>query len=285
MLVSHLGCTQTESNSKNKNTTCNNATTSGYKTLSANNTTREYIMHIPTNYNAGTAVPLVINLHGYGGCAASHLSDADMRSQANENTFILVYPQGLTRTKGSAEWDPDTDSNDISTSDLEFLKQLISTIASEYTIDATRVYVVGYSNGGMMAYGMACNNSNLVAAIGVVSSTMLQSTINSCNPTHATGVINFHGTSDAVLPYDGNTSFPSVATAIDYWKTYNNIPLANESESDIDSTTKKYTYSGGTNGVRIEHYKITNGGHIWFNQASATLWQFLSNFNTSGRMP
>ena len=85
-----------------------------------------------------------------------------------------------------------------------------------------------------------------------------------------------------MLPYNGNSNFPSVATAINYWKTYNNIPTANESETDIDSNTKKYTYSGGTNGISIEHFEITNGGHIWFSQASSQLWSFFSNYNKSG---
>ena len=171
------------------------------------------------------------------------MADGDLRTQADSNNFILAYPQGIIRSKSSTEWDPDTDTDNINDSDLEFIKKLINQISSSYNIDATRIYVAGYSNGGMMAYGLGCKRSHLITAVGVVSGTMLQSTINQCSPSHATAIINFHGTADNVLPYNGNSNFPSVATAINYWKTYNNIPTANESETDIDSNTKKYTYS------------------------------------------
>tara|TARA_A100001015_G_scaffold293719_1_gene370658 strand:+ start:2159 stop:3055 length:897 start_codon:yes stop_codon:yes gene_type:complete len=284
ILLASCNQTNTSSSPDNKNN-CSNSTTTGYQTIIQDNVTREYILYIPSNYSATTATPLVINFHGFGGCANTYELETSMTIQAEANNFILAYPQGIIRAKSSTEWDPDTSSNNINDSDLAFVEVLINQISAQYNIESSRIYATGYSNGGMMAYGLACNKSNLIAGIGVVSGTMLQNTINNCSPTHPTALINFHSTADSVLPYSGNTNFPSVATAINYWKTYNNIPTANESETDIDSNTKKYTYSGGTNGVSIEHFEITNGGHIWFSQASSSIWAFLSNYNTSGLIP
>ena len=164
------------------------------------------------------------------------------------------------------------------------LKLLINQISAQYNIESSRIYATGYSNGGMMAYGLACNKSNLIAGIGIVSGTLLQNTINNCSPTHPTALINFHSTADSVLPYNGNTNFPSVATAINYWKTYNNIPTANESETVIDSNTKIYLFRRN-NGVSIEHFEITNGGHIWFSQASSSIWRFFQTITPQGSFP
>ena len=103
------------------------------------------------------------------GCANTFMADGDLRTQADSNNFILAYPQGIIRSKSSTEWDPDTDTDNINDSDLEFIKKLINQISSSYNIDATRIYVAGYSNGGMMAYGLGCKRSHLITAVGVVS--------------------------------------------------------------------------------------------------------------------
>ncbi|MDG0973170.1 MAG: hypothetical protein P8O07_03345, partial [Crocinitomicaceae bacterium] len=63
-----------------------------------------------------------------------------------------------------------------------------------------RIYAVGYSNGGMMAYGLANYRSDLIAAVASVSGVMLDCT----RPTsHPMPIVHLHGTSDGVLPYNG----------------------------------------------------------------------------------
>ena len=100
-----------------------------------------------------------------------------MRSTADSENFILVYPQG-SDLDGSSHWNAALNGGDNKSDvdDLGFIDALINKLSSENLIDLKRVYAVGYSNGGMMSYALGCYKSNLIAAIGSVSGYMLQST-------------------------------------------------------------------------------------------------------------
>ena len=64
------------------------------QTLSHNGITREYIVYVPDSYDGDASVPLMLNFHGFGQRADQYLKFADMRSLADSENFILVYPQG-----------------------------------------------------------------------------------------------------------------------------------------------------------------------------------------------
>ncbi len=57
---------------------------------------------------------------------------------------------------------------------LALLKPIINKVSSQYNIDVERIYAAGYSNGGMMAYGLANYRSDLIAAVASVSGAMLR---------------------------------------------------------------------------------------------------------------
>ena len=65
------------------------------KTIEHDNTTREYILYVLESYYSKSKVPLVLNFHGYGGTAENYMNTVDMRSLADSNGTILIYPQGL----------------------------------------------------------------------------------------------------------------------------------------------------------------------------------------------
>ena len=64
------------------------------QTLVHDGINREYILYIPNSYDGTSAVPILLNFHGFGGSASEFINDADMRAEAEANSFILVYPQG-----------------------------------------------------------------------------------------------------------------------------------------------------------------------------------------------
>ena len=164
---------------------------------------------------------MLINFHGFGGCASQFSANVgDLHTVANSNNFLVAYPQGITRTKGGAEWDPGNNgSKDISTNDAYFVEQLINNISCEYNVDASRIYAAGYSNGGMMAYGLACTSPNLIAASGIMSGIMLE---DECEANEYTSIIHFHGTDDGVLPYNGNQDYQPVEDVVNFWLNHNN---------------------------------------------------------------
>ncbi len=268
-----------------KNEVNNNADAEGYRTITQASDTREYIVHVPTSYDANTATPLVINYHGFGGNAANFMTEVGaFNTVANNNNFIVAYPQGVERTKGGAEWDPgDNGNQSIQDNDVYFTKQLIANISQEFNIDPNKIYATGYSNGGMMAYGLACAQADQIAAVGIMSGTMLQGT---CNTNNYTSVIHFHGADDDVLPYNGNQDFEAIPDVVNFWLNHNNIPAASLVSAQLDAgDVQKDVYTGGNDNTDYHLYKMNKGRHVWFNEtidgknSNQILWEFLSAYS------
>ena len=223
---------------------------------------------------------------------------------ADNNGVVLVYPQGSILPLGASHWNaaPSSSSstsfvNKSSTDDIGFFKVLLDEINQNNIIDLNRVYVIGYSNGGMFSHFLACNTENIIAAVGDVAGTMLNETFNSCNPSSPIPILKIHGTSDRVVGYNGYNEgeFKSVEEVLDFWKS-NNKSNANETLENLGSTSiysefyntpvnvnfEKYTFDSDENTSEIVHYKIINGGHWWdyssdkHLKTSTILWDFFS---------
>ena len=251
--------------------------------------TREYVLYVPNSYDGITAVPLLFNFHGYGGNASEYMSYADMRSLAESERFILVYPQGSI-LNGSSHWNPSLPSNESKSNadDLGYIEALVNKLAIDYMIDRTRIYACGYSNGGMMSYGLASHKSNLIAAVGSISGAMIDTDI---VPSHPIPVIKIHGTSDEVLPYNGvSGEYNSVETTLEYWKNFNNTNTTPNVSSFNDNGTiiEHFIYANGDNGCNVEHYKVIEGEHVWFDlnyqgaNTSMLIWDFVSKYDING---
>ena len=253
---------------------------------------REYILYVPEAYDGSFDIPLMLNFHGNGGSASGHLSYTDMTAIADIENFILVYPQG-SLLEGTSHWNPglETPENKSNADDYGFIEVLIAEIINRYTIDSKRIYACGYSNGAMFAYGLACYSSDKIAAIGSVSGTMLEETLNNCTPLHPTAMINIHGTSDFILPYEGlSGAYSSIEAILNYWTSFNHTskdPLTN-SITDNGTLIEYYAYHDGDSGTSVEHYKVVEGDHVWFDlsyeeaNTSELIWDFVSKYDLNG---
>ena len=255
------------------------------ETITFNGIVRQYIIHTPQGYDGTSKLPLLLNFHGFGGQAGDYMSYTNMSSIADSENFILVYPQG-TNLDGYSHWNADLngDDNKSDVDDLGFIEALVNKLYSENLIDLKRVYAVGYSNGGMMSYALACYKSNLIAAIGSVSGYMIQK---ECTPSHPIPLIKLHGTTDY---YDGGADYNSVESVLDFWINFNNTntdPIINNINDNGTSITS-YKYENGNNNVSVEHYKIIDGGHVWFSNdfngknTGQLIWDFVSKYDIDG---
>ena len=274
--------------------TCANDSVSGYRSFTENGVTREYILKLPSGYDPAnsTPLPLIINFHGNGGCAgafsqATYDGPSDLTALANNHNVIVAYPQGIVRVKGAAEWDPGAGGgSDLNNNDVYFTQQLIAHINADHTIDATRIYATGYSNGGMMAYGLACSLGSQIAAVGIMSGIMLPGP---CDTAHYTPVIHFHGTADDALPYGGNQDFRSVAEVISFWVNHNQISPTEPTTTQLNGGRVRLdSYTGGAEDSAVVLYTLQGGGHVWFGEdiggqsPNEILWRFLSGYSLNG---
>ena len=212
------------------------------------------------------------------------MQEADMRSLAEADTFILIYPQGSC-LDGLSHWNacPLGGDNKSNADDFGFIESMITEISSQYNVDMERIYAAGYSNGGMMAYGLANYKSDLIAAVASVSGVMLDCT----GPTnHPMPVVHLHGASDGVIPYNGSSDYNSAQSVLDHWINFNNTVLTPTVTSD--NNIEHYVYDQGDSSVSVEHYKYIGGDHVWFSanfqgqNTSELVWNFVSRYGING---
>ena len=253
------------------------------ETMSYDNETREYLIYIPTSYDLNSATPILFAFHGFSGYNQYFINTADFRSLADQFNFIAVYPQGLVCGDGTT-WNtnPPGGDNKCSQDDIGFFAALLSEISGNYNIEASKVFLTGYSNGADFSYSMACYQSSLVTAIAPVSGLMPMNDSSECQPSHATSVMIFNGTIDYSRPYNGIAGYMmSVDQTVAYWSQYNNTDSS--PQTNIVGDIENYTYLNGDNNTTVDLFKIVNGGHYWFslsyngNSMEELMWNFFSN--------
>lgn len=268
--------------------------TSSLQTLTHDGLDRRYGMYFPPSYDGSTAMPLVVNIHG--GCmdAASQMQEMNMRSLADANDFVLVYPEGVAE-EGSEDcliWNSgpygDTQDNKATADDLGFFTLLIETLESDYAIDSDRIYATGFSNGGFMTHALACYQSDIFAAGAPVAGMITASTDSSasmpCSPTGPMPMIHFHGTQDYSVPID------SAEYAVDYWRQYNNTTESSiNTVEDGSLTIERHSYTAGDHGSSVEYYKVIGGYHEGFSRIDYEgsnsldlIWAFFSGYDING---
>ena len=253
------------------------------QSMTYDNVNREYLIYIPSSYDPNSATPILLAFHGFGGYNQYFINTADFRSLADQFNFIAVYPQGLI-CGGGTTWNtnPPGGDNKCSQDDIGFFAALLNEISGNYNIDASKVFLTGYSNGADFSYSMACYQSSLVTAIAPVSGLMPMNDSSECQPSHATSVMIFNGTIDYSRPYNGIAGYMmSVDQTVAYWSQYNNTDSS--PQTNIVGDIENYTYLNGDNNTTVDLFKIVNGGHYWFtlsyngNSMEELMWNFFSS--------
>ena len=253
---------------------------------------REYLLHIPENYDLSISHPIVFNFHGFGGTATDQMYSADFRSISDTAGFILVYPQGLALDEGSPHWNiaENGSDNKSDSDDFGFIGALINELSLEYNVDVNRIYACGFSNGAGFSFSAACH-LNQFAALASVSGLMSDWALDNCDPPKPVGVMIIHGTSDNERPYSGIDDFSlSVDEEIQFWIDYNNTDTIPQITNFNDGNPiEHFKYNNGTNGSLVELFKINNGYHIWFNfnyegkTTNELIWNFFSKHSLESR--
>lgn len=241
---------------------------------------RTYSIYIPQDISKSQRVALVIALHGGGGSDKKWPSYTNYGFErlADRERFILVYPNGLeghwNDGRGVARYKSQREGVD----DSGFLARLIDDLAATYPVDKGRIYVVGASNGGMMAHKLAAEYSDKVTAIATVISAIPQNIENTLRPTHPVSVLMINGTEDPLVPWDGglvkfgrkkNGYVISTDQTVKFWTDHNRCTpsatttdLPDVSPNDGTKVTRT-SYESCQSGSKVVLYKVIGGGHTW----------------------
>ena len=158
-------------------------------------------VHVPDGYQADKPVPLVVVLHGAGDTGGNFQQSAGIDSQADKYGFMVAYPSASTNNwaEGCNCNRPDIDGVD----DVGFTDAAVEILKGKYSIDASRMFVLGFSQGGMFAQRLACERSGVYKAFSTVAAMISEPLSRVCRPPNPVNILMINGSADSVLPFDG----------------------------------------------------------------------------------
>jgi polyhydroxybutyrate depolymerase len=231
---------------------------------------RSYRLYIPAGLSS--PAPLVVMLHGGFGSAQQAERAYGWDELADGAKFVVAYPDGVGRAWNVSGCCGRPGRENID--DVGFVNAVVSDVATKLNVDQNRLYATGISNGGMLAYALACN-SGTFAAIGPDSATQLDK----CAAPHPTSVMHIHGTADRLIRYDGERGMgvaqidgPAVPDLNAFWRNVDRCAPP-ETTTDGAITTSTADCPDGRNVVLIT---VDGGGHEWPPFATQAMWQFFA---------
>lgn len=180
-------------------------------------------LYLPDNYNSRDHWPLVVLLHGYS--AGGVLQDLylGLSGRVSELQVVALIPDGTRNSIGLPFWnatDYCCDTFGSGVDDVAFLNNLVDQVRHDYRIDEKRVYLMGHSNGGFMAFRMACESPDRYAALLSLAGATFKDQ-SKCAAHLPITVVAVHGTLDPIVLYGGTPLYPGAEETVSRFRTRN----------------------------------------------------------------
>lgn len=243
-------------------------------TLQHDGDARSYVVRVaPGLAQTGRKLPLVLVLHGGGGNAEITERMTGFTAKAENEGFIVVYPEGSSRFKDKLlTWNAGHCCGyalDNKVDDVGFISALIDKLLRDYPVDPRRVYATGISNGGMMSHRLGIALPQKMAAIASVVGALFGDEKTPAQPVSA---LMINGMLDKSVPYRGGPPggrFPGawdgapVKAAIaqaEFWAQANRCAADPILEERGPVISRQYRCPGGK---AVELRLLRDTGHTW----------------------
>ncbi len=219
----------------------------------------------PAMLTEGKQYPLLVVLHGYGANGFVQTAFFGTNALLDADEALVIAPDGTEDSAGKLFWNADAaccDFDHTNPDDVAYIGGLIDDISAEWPVDKNQVFVLGHSNGGYMAYRMACERADVIAAIGSLAGDA-SSMPAACTPSQPVNVVHLHGTADDTVPFSG------AAPSVEQWQMKNGCgtTLVPTMDYDFDSTiagaeTHAAATDGCPEGGAVELWTMEGSSHI-----------------------
>jgi polyhydroxybutyrate depolymerase len=249
----------------------------GAETLLHDGRERSYILDAPEGI--ALPAPAVFVLHGGSRSAAKIRRSTRFHQHGAANGHVTVYPDGVGN-----QWNDDRDADAVrgnqggeDVDDVGFLVALAGRLAREGIADPARIYVTGSSNGGMMAFRLACEAADVFAAFAPVIASLPARAEESCRPSRPVPLMMINGAEDRLIPWEGGevaAMFPgdrgavlSVDRTVSIFRRLNGCgapEIVNDRSPDDYGTPLFITRATGCEGFsEVVLYRFEGMGHRW----------------------
>ena len=238
---------------------------SAQEKLKVGGTEREYKIYVPKDL--GAKRPLLISCHGMNQDAAYQMGMLDIQSVADTAKFVTVFPEGISKS-----WDI------TGNRDINFILAIIDEMVEKYDIDRGRVYLSGFSMGGMFTYHAMNKIADRIAAFAPISGYPMGGATASPN-VRPIPIIHTHGTSDDVV------TFSNVQKNLNVWIKHNGCPETAEVTKRYRNAAHitRHVWGPGNDDVEVVLMEMANKGH-WISNDNGVktgdeIWRFCSRYS------
>ena len=242
---------------------------------------RSYLVYAPKDL--GENRPLFIFCHG-SGQDANYMLNTQFRDTQNPERkisieavcdtakFVILFPNGINN-----QWDIGGDR------DINLVKALIDKMATQYKIDRNRVYLGGFSMGGMFTYHAMNKIPDLIAAFVPVSGYPMGGATANAN-VRPLPILHIHGTGDDVCVFSG------VQPALNVWIRHNGCPTTAKTVNNYNGfNAKMHTWAPGNDGVEVKLLELAGKGHWVCKEPQVytgkEMWNFCRNYSLNRTKP
>jgi polyhydroxybutyrate depolymerase len=241
---------------------------------------------------------VIVALHGAFSTARKFELESGFSVLADREGFLGVYPQGIGLGDFFRHWNSGHccgKARRMNLDDVGFALATVDDVARRNPVDRSRLYVVGFSNGGMLAYRIAAEHPDVVAAVAIVSATIggtpgaNEPEWSVVRPKQPVAVLAIHGRADTSIPYEGGrgaqshgkSSAISVARSVGLWVEADGCGVDRQVESMAEGRVERQAWSGCRNDTEVVLYSLNGWGHEWPKEsllggfdAAGTIWGF-----------
>lgn len=236
------------------------------RTLDFDGVERRYYLHVsPT---AESSAPLIVNMHGYLSNPIMQSQWSQMVDAADPRGIVVAHPEGLNNSWNAGACCGNSSAGGVD--DVGFIRAVVADIAAAACVDPQRIYATGLSNGGFMSNRLACEASDLFAAVAPVVGS-LQIPLDTCTPERPMPVFAFNGVQDPLVP------IAAANATIDRWVEIDGCdpePIVEELDG---GSCRTWTDCDGDGDVRM--CTLDPMGHCWPGRTPEMCYSFIGPYS------
>lgn len=241
---------------------------------------RSYRVHIPSGYDGDTPLPLVVVVHGAFDTARGMETVSGFSRLADREKFIVLYPNGIGIFGWLQHWNAGHccgKAAEDNIDDVGYLAAAIADVSERLAVDRRRIYMAGFSNGGMLTYRFAAERGDLLAAAAPLAASIGGRPSNDAaewripDPVKPLPLLVMHGLADDDIPYAGGRSehrggertYWSVEQSVRPWLDRNGCTGAPATRRSTGGRVLVKTWKTCREPAPVALYVVENWGHVW----------------------